>query len=304
MRNIQLKDGINISELSLGCMNLPLDDRTETEKIIRFALESGITHFDTADLYQFGQNEEVLGEVMKQFRSDYTFTIGTKGGNEFDAEKQEKIAWSPSASHIKNAVKDSLSRLGVESIDLYQLHGGTIEDNKDETISAFEDLKKEGLIKSYAISSIRLNVIDYYLKHSNISTLMMQFNPIDNRPLEVVRNLDEDVKILARGPVMKGLLSRNSRKVLDDKFAEGVLDYSYEELESAISRLGQINGDLTALSYAFLRHNNAAIVNGVSSLEQLEDNVESYMNMPDFTQEEYESILDAVKLIRYEEHRA
>ena len=304
MRNIQLKDGINISELSLGCMNLPLDDRTETEKIIRFALESGITHFDTADLYQFGQNEEVLGEVMKQFRSDYTFTIGTKGGNEFDAEKQEKIAWNPSASHIKNAVKDSLSRLGVESIDLYQLHGGTIEDNKDETISAFEDLKKEGLIKSYGISSIRLNVIDYYLKHSNISTLMMQFNPIDNRPLEVVRNLDEDVKILSRGPVMKGLLSSNSRKVLDDKFAEGVLDYSYEELESAISRLGQINGDLTALSYAFLHHNNAAIVNGVSSLEQLEDNVESYMNMPDFTQEEYESILDAVKLIRYEEHRA
>ncbi|WP_031544912.1 aldo/keto reductase [Salinicoccus luteus] len=304
MRNIQLKDDITLSELSLGCMNLPLDDRPETERIIRSALESGITHFDTADLYQFGENEKVLGEVMQQFRSDYAFTIGTKAGNEFDAEKQEKIGWNPSAAHIKNAVKDSLSRLGVEAIDLYQLHGGTIEDNKDETISAFEDLKKEGVIRSYGISSIRLNVIDYYLKHSNISTLMMQFNPIDNRPLEVAGKLDEDVKILSRGPVMKGLLSGNSRKVLENKFADGVLDYSYEELQETLGKLEQINGDLTALSYAFLRHNDAVIVNGVSSLSQLEANVESYRNMPKLTQQDYERILDAVKLIRYEEHRA
>ncbi|WP_342387001.1 aldo/keto reductase [Salinicoccus bachuensis] len=304
MRNIQLKDDITLSELSLGCMNLPLDDRSETEKIIRFALESGITHFDTADLYQFGENEKVLGEVMQQFRSDYTFTIGTKAGNEFDAEKREKIGWNPSASHIKSAVKDSLGRLGMEAIDLYQLHGGTIEDNKDETISAFEDLKKEGVIRSYGISSIRLNVIDYYLKHSDISTLMMQFNPIDNRPLEVADNLNKEVKILSRGPVMKGLLSGNSRKVLENKFEDGVLEYSYEELQDTISRLEKINGDLTALSYAFLRHNDAVIVNGVSSLAQLESNVESYRSMPELSQQEYENILDAVKLIRYEEHRA
>ena len=77
-----------------------------------------------------------------------------------------------------------------------------------------------------------------------------------------------------------------------------------EELQETLGKLEQINGDLTALSYAFLRHNDAVIVNGVSSLSQLEANVESYRNMPKLTQQDYERILDAVKLIRYGEHRA
>ena len=62
------------------------------------------------------------------------------------------------------SIKESLQRLDLEQLDLYMLHGGTIEDNKDETIEAFERLKEQGLIKAYGISSIRPNVIDYYLK--------------------------------------------------------------------------------------------------------------------------------------------
>ena len=61
------------------------------------------------------------------------------------------------------------------------MHGGTIDDPLDETISAFEELKSEGLVRAYGISSIRPNVINYYLEHSNIETIMNQFNLIDNR---------------------------------------------------------------------------------------------------------------------------
>ncbi|MFC3418163.1 aldo/keto reductase [Salinicoccus hispanicus] len=303
MKNIQLKDGINLSELSLGCMNLPLGDSNETKRIIGRALEAGITHFDTADLYQFGENEKAVGEALEKFRGDYNFTIGTKAGNEFDAARQEKIGWNPSASHIKEAVKQSLSRLGVEEIDLYQLHGGTIEDNKDETIGAFEDLKQEGLIRSYGISSIRPNVIDYYMEHSSISTLMMQFNPIDNRPLEILDSLNSDVTVLARGPVMKGLLSDNADKVLENKFADGVLEYSHPELHQTIRSLREVHSDLTALSYAFLHHHNAVVVNGVSSLSQLESNIDSYNRMPELSQDDLDKIMDAVKLMKYEAHR-
>ncbi|MHC0552366.1 aldo/keto reductase [Salinicoccus sp. CNSTN-B1] len=304
MRQLNLKDGLNISEFSLGCMNLPLDDKNEMEKIIQFALESGITHFDTADLYQFGKNEQELGKVLNAFRSTYDFTIATKGGNEFDQKTQEKVGWNPTPKHIKSAIKDSMHRLGVDHIDLYQLHGGTIEDNKDETISAFDDLKQEGVITSYGISSIRLNVIDYYLRHSDMSTIMMQFNPLDNRPLEVATTLKEDVTILARGPVMKGALSSSWRSVIEEKFPDGFLDYSYEDLKESLERLSEVDEDLTALSYAFLKYNEAAIVNGVSSLKQLESNIESYNKMPDLSQEEYKAVLDAVKIIKYEEHRA
>lgn len=302
MRNLNTKDGLSLSELSLGCMNLPTDDKAEAEKIIEAALSAGITYFDTADLYQFGENEQMVGEILNKYRSQYNFTIGTKVGNQFDAAKQEKIAWNPGASYIKEAVKDSLHRLGIDQIDLYQLHGGTIEDDKDETIQAFEDLKQDGVIRSYGISSIRMNVIDYYRKHSSMATLMMQFNPIDNRPLEVMETLG-DIRPLARGPVMKGLMSHKSSKVLEEKFESGILDYSKDELKESIDALARLNSDLTALSYAFLRKNNAVIVNGVSSLEQLNDNLKSYGKTEDLTEQEYSRILKAIKTLKYGEHR-
>lgn len=302
MRNLNTKDGISLSELSLGCMNLPIEDKVATEEIIESALEAGITYFDTADLYQYGRNEKLVGEILNKYRSQYNFTIGTKVGNEFDADKQEKISWNPKASYIKEAVKDSLHRLGMDQIDLYQLHGGTIEDDKDETIQAFEDLKQDGVIKSYGISSIRMNVIDYYKRNGSLATAMMQFNPIDNRPLEITESLG-DIRPLARGPVMKGLLSDKSAKVLEEKFKDGFLDYSKAELEKAIDTLSSIDSDLTALSYAFLRKNNTVIVNGVSSLKQLNDNMGSYDRTKNLTDDEYGRILDAVKTLKYGEHR-
>lgn len=302
MRNLNTRDGFTLSELSLGCMNLPIDDKIEAEKIIETALEAGITYFDTADLYQFGENEKLVGGILNKYRSQYNFTIGTKVGNQFDAATQKKVAWNPSTSYIKEAVKDSLHRLGMDQIDLYQLHGGMIEDDKDETISAFEDLKQDGIIKSYGISSVRMNVIDYYKKHSSIATLMMQFNPIDNRPLEVTESLG-DIRPLARGPLMKGLLSSNASNVLEEKFEEGVLDYSKNELKDTIEALASINADLAALSYAFLRKNNAVIVNGVSSLKQLNTNLESYDRTKNLTDDEYSRIIEAVKALKYGEHR-
>ena len=90
---------------------------------------------------------------------------------------------------LKESVKGSLKRLGLNHIDLYQLHGGTIDDPLDETISAFNELKQEGIIKAYGISSIRPNVIDYYLKHSEIETIMSQFNLIDNRPEQLLNDI-------------------------------------------------------------------------------------------------------------------
>lgn len=217
MKIIHSKDNQSFSQFSLGCMNLPLNDKNETEAIIEYALHNGITYFDTADLYQFGKNESLVGEILSKYRSQFEFTIGTKVGNSFSETKEEQLGWNPSAKHIKNSVKDSLYRLNVSHIDLYQLHGGTIEDNKDETIQAFEDLKRDGIIKSYGISSIRMNVIDYYLNNSNINTLMSQFNPIDNRPLEVLETLQKDIVFLARGPLMQGLLTDVYKSVLENK---------------------------------------------------------------------------------------
>ena len=303
MHNIISKDGQRFSQFSLGCMNLPLDNPKEVEAIVEYALSHDVNYFDTADFYQFGENEYVVGTILAKYRSQYNFTVGTKVGNSFDAKTKTPLGWNPSAAHIKRSVKDSLHRLNIKEIDLYQLHGGTIEDNKDETIQAFEDLKQEGVINSYGISSIRLNVIDYYLKNSNISTLMSQFNVIDNRPLETLETMPKDIVMLARGPLMQGLLTDNYESVLTDKHSDGVLGIPPDELLKQLKTLERKYGSLTELSYAFLAFHNAVIVNGVSSLSQLKENIEAFNKHQTLPIQDMKELHEDLNIIKYEEHR-
>lgn len=302
MINVQSNNNLKLSQVALGCMNLPLEDEIRTEEIIEYALSENINYFDTADLYQFGRNEEVVGKILNKYRSRNDFTIGTKVGNEFDRHLQQKIAWNPTAKYIKKQVKDSLHRLNVDRIDLYQLHGGTIEDDKDETIEAFEDLKAEGVIRSYGLSSIRPNVINYYIGNSNIDTLMLQFNPIDNRPLELMDAL-EDVVVMARGPLMQGLFTEKFAEVLQQKFPGGMFNYSSEELNAILVELMEASEDLSALSYRYILDSANIIVSGVSTLAQLENNMDSYRKSQGMNSSDFDEILQNFKKLRYEEHR-
>ncbi len=101
-------------------------------------------------------------------------------------------------------MKGSLKRLGLDHLDLYQLLA-VYDDPLDETISAFDELKQEGLVRACGISSIRPNVIDYYLKHSDIETLMSQFNLVDNRPEALLDDIHaQGLKCLHADPYLKG----------------------------------------------------------------------------------------------------
>ena len=153
-----------VTELGLGCMSIGTEEKAARE-IIETALDEGINYFDTADLYDFGENEKIVGTALKEVREHVI--LATKVGNRWKPD-QSGWSWDPSKPYIKEAVKQSLKRLGTDYIDLYQLHGGTIEDRIDETIEAFEELKSEGYIRYYGISSIRPNVIREYVKKSHM----------------------------------------------------------------------------------------------------------------------------------------
>ncbi|MDH8977457.1 aldo/keto reductase [Staphylococcus epidermidis] len=295
-----LKSGIEISELGLGCMSLGTDYK-KAQPIIESAIDNGITYFDTADIYDQGVNEEIVGKALKKYQNRDDIVIGTKVGNRLTDDGH--MTWDPSKKHIKESVKGSLKRLGLNHLDLYQLHGGTIDDPLDETISAFDELKQEGYIRSYGISSIRPNVIDYYLKNSQIETLMSQFNLIDNRPESLINDVhDKQVKILARGPVFKGLLTSKSVDVIDEKFKNGVLDYTQDELGSTIASIKELESNLTALSFKYLTSHDAmgSIIVGASSVEQLEENVRNYYK--EISLDQIKSARNRVKDIEYTQH--
>ena len=295
-----LKSGIEISELGLGCMSLGTDYK-KAQPIIESAIDNGITYFDTADIYDQGVNEEIVGKALKKYQNRDDIVIGTKVGNRLTDDGH--MTWDPSKKHIKESVKGSLKRLGLNHLDLYQLHGGTIDDPLDETISAFDELKQEGYIRAYGISSIRPNVIDYYLKNSQIETLMSQFNLIDNRPESLINDVhDKQVKILARGPVFKGLLTSKSVDVIDEKFENGVLDYTQDELGSTIASIKELESNLTALSFKYLSSHDAmgSIIVGASNVEQLEENVRNYYK--DISLDQIKSARNRVKDIEYTQH--
>ncbi|MGW7975900.1 aldo/keto reductase [Staphylococcus xylosus] len=302
MQKNVLRSGIEVSELGLGCMSLGTD-YNEAEPIIERAIEHGITYFDTADIYDKGINEDIVGKALKKYQDRDDIVIGTKVGNHL--AEDGSTFWDPSKTYIKEAVKDSLKRLGLNHLDLYQLHGGTIDDPLDETISAFDELKQEGLVRAYGISSIRPNVIDYYLKHSDIETLMSQFNLIDNRPEALLDDIHaQKVKVLARGPVFKGLLTSNSNQALDDKFAEGIFDYSYQELGETIASIKEIESNLTGLTFNYLTSHDAlgSIIVGASSVDQLDENVKNYQLSRDISLEQLKAARERVKNLEYNQH--
>ncbi|UOQ42637.1 aldo/keto reductase [Halobacillus salinarum] len=295
-----------VSEISLGCMSLGTD-KEKAKSIIDRALDAGINYLDTADLYNFGLNEQIVGEAIKGRRED--LILGTKVGNHF-TPGQEGWTWDPSKTHIKRGVKDSLQRLKTEYIDLYQLHGGTIDDPIDESIEAFEELKKEGYIRAYGISSIRPNVIKEYVEKSSIASVMMQYNALDRRPEEEVLELlgNHNISVLARGPLAKGMLSSKGEEKASKKAEEGFLDYSYEELMAIIKKWQDYASDdrsLTALALQYVLHHPtvATAVFGASSLEQLEDNL-SYLKASPLTEQIFGELQSMTSPITYQKHRS
>jgi aryl-alcohol dehydrogenase-like predicted oxidoreductase len=300
-RNRLGKSELMVSEIGLGCMSLGTD-KPKAIRIIHEALELGINFLDTADLYDAGLNEEIVGEALKGRRSDAV--LATKVGNR-RVPGREGWVWDPSKAYIKMAVKDSLRRLRTDYIDLYQLHGGTIDDPIDETIEAFEELKQEGAIRYYGISSIRPNVIREYVKRSGIVSVMVQYSILDRRPEESVLPLLEEngISAIARGPVAKGILTGQGR----EKAGGGYLDYSPDELIALLERLpaaGDSGRDIahTAIRYALSSPAVATAIPGASSLRQLAHNAEA-ARVPPLSAEEVEAIRRISRANRYEQHR-
>jgi aryl-alcohol dehydrogenase-like predicted oxidoreductase len=263
------------SEFGFGCMSLSPDLGDKNERILEAALDQGINYFDTADLYGFGWNEELIGKLLKNVRKD--IILATKGGNEWN-EEQNNWKWNPSKKYIKSAVKKSLQRLQTDYIDLYQLHGGTIEDPLDETIEAFDELVSEGIIRYYGISSIRPNTIHYFAENANIQSVMMQYSLLDRRPEELFDLFkSKNISVIARGPVAKGWLSS---KGYSKNHEDSYLSFQGSEIQKKLKEIEQnIRPDAelsqTALQFILSHEVVATAVAGASSVQQLLENIDA-----------------------------
>ena len=298
MEYVQLgKSDLQISRIAFGCMSLAGDD-ADNEKILHRAVDLGINLFDTADLYAKGMNEISVGKALKPFR-DKVY-LATKVGNQWRADGSG-WDWNPRKEYILAQAETSLQRLQTDHIDLYQLHGGTIDDPIDETIEAFELLKQQGKIRHYGISSIRPNVIREYIQRSNIVSVMMQYSLLDRRPEEACLSLlqEHTIGVLARGAVAQGLLVNKAPKAY--------LNYSPGEVEQAAAAVQSVsniqrNAAQTSLRFVLQHPAVSSAVAGIRTMQQLEEAVAA-LSAPMLTQQEITTLQSAVAANKYEQHR-
>jgi aryl-alcohol dehydrogenase-like predicted oxidoreductase len=278
--------------IGFGCMSLDPKSSDNIE-LLRSAVDKGITFFDTADLYDKGWNEEIVGKALSPVRSKVR--IATKVGNEWNKSGTD-WQWNPTKDYILNAVDKSLKRLQTDYIDLYQLHGGTLDDPIDETIEAFEILKEQGKILKYGISSIRPNVIREWIRRSNMSSVMMQYNLLDRRPEEECLDLlnKSDISVITRGTLAKGMLI--------DKPAKNYLGYSEKEVKLMQKAISKTDNPLsTSIQYVNQHLAVESAIIGIRTMEQLDKVIESQsVTIPSETLNELAGVLEPNV---YEKHR-
>ncbi|MBJ7538136.1 aldo/keto reductase [Marinomonas transparens] len=213
------KTGYQVSEIGLGCWQLgndfgPVEDQ-EASAILHTAVDQGISFFDTADVYGGGLSEQRIGQWRQSLSRQPI--IATKVGRD--------AALYPDAYNkaaIKKSLQASAKRLGVEVIDLAQLHCVPREVLFGGDIFAWmEDLKQEGIIKHFGASVEMLDEAIFCCAHPQLASLQILFNIFRQDAVDSLFPLAEqnEVGVIVRLPLASGLLS--GKMTLDHAFDKG-----------------------------------------------------------------------------------
>ncbi len=207
------KSGLEVSALGLGCMGLsfglgPAIEKSEAIKLIRAAVERGVTFFDTAEVYGPYVNEEVVGEALAPFRKDVV--IATKFG--FEADPRNDNKWTAANSrpdHIRAVVEASLKRLQIDAIDLYYQHRVDPNTPIEDTAGAVKDLIKAGKVKHFGLSEAGTKTIRRAHAVQPVTALQSEYSLFWREPEEsVIPTLEElGIGFVPFSPLGKGFLT-------------------------------------------------------------------------------------------------
>ncbi|HEX8743739.1 MAG TPA: aldo/keto reductase [Thermoleophilaceae bacterium] len=223
---------LTASEVAFGTWALGSTWWGETDdpdRLIGRALELGITFFDTGDVYGQGENERIVGKALAQAERD-SIQISTKFGYVLDSGRQEHAEgerphdWSP--QHTRRALEDSLSRLGTDYVDLYQLHNARMDAvDSDELFAELDALRDEGKIRHYGVAlgpAIGWREEGLHaLETRDIAALQTVYNLLEQEPGSDFLAAAErtGAGIMARVPTSSGLLE--DKYTLDTEFGPG-----------------------------------------------------------------------------------
>ena len=204
---------MHVSEISLGTWAFGDGWGTVSEDdalgALNRAVDLGVNFLDTADVYGDGRSEKLIARLLKDRPND-EILVATKAGRRLDPHTPEGYDYD----NLSAFVERSLNNLGVEALDLVQLHCPPTEVyRQDSTFEALDRLQEAGKIRNYGVSVEKVEEARMALDYPGVATVQIIFNVFRQKPAEEVFPLAEErsVGILARVPLASGLLSGKMR---------------------------------------------------------------------------------------------
>jgi 1-deoxyxylulose-5-phosphate synthase len=290
--------GLKVSRICLGAMTygdpawrswvLPED---ASRPFIRRALEHGINFFDTADMYSDGKSEEVLGRALKDFAPRDQVVVATKVYYEMSADPNAR---GLSRRHLLSSIDGSLRRLGMDYVDLYQIHRWDTETPIEETLRALDDIVRSGKVRYIGASSMMswqfakaLYLAD---RHGWARFVSMQnhynlaYREEEREMLPLCR--EEGIGVLPWSPLARGFLAGNRKRGSDrtatprdksDDFGHGLYftdpDYDVVERLVEVASEKRLPPAQIALAWLLRQPGVTAPIVGATKMEQLDQAV-------------------------------
>ncbi len=206
------KNGPLVSTIGLGCMGMSMGygpgDDAQSIKVIHRAIDLGVTLLDTADMYGWGHNEELIRKAIKGQRHE--ITLATKMGfARKDKGGTLDYCIDGSPAYVKEACDASLKRLGVETIDLYYLHRVDSKVPIEESIGAMADLVKAGKIRHIGMSEVKPSTLRRAAKVHPIAAVQTEYSLWERYPEhEIIPTCQElGIGFVAYSPLGRGFLT-------------------------------------------------------------------------------------------------
>jgi len=289
--------GVTVSELCLGCMSFGSSewrdwvlDEEAAREVIERAIDLGINFFDTANMYSQGESERVLGNVLDDYDRDEQ-VVATKV---FHPMGDDPNAQGLSRKAIEQELENSLDRLGMDTVDLYQIHRWDYDTPIEETLRALDDAVRRGQVRYVGASSMWAHQFADALHASDelglerFATMQDHYNLVYREEEREMLPLceKEGIGVMPWSPLARGYLTRPHEDI--DATTRGASEeYMYEhpyregggpEVNERVGELAAEKGVKRAqIALAWLLHKDTVTtpIVGTSSVEHLEDAVEA-----------------------------
>ena len=275
-----------VTAIGFGCMNLshaygPPQPRDIAERVIRKALDLGVTHFDTAALYGFGANEQLIGSLLAN-RPDHVI-VASKCGL-FGRDGKRVIDGRPEA--IRAICEQSLRNLQTDRIDLYYLHRWDQTVPIEDSVGALADLKRQGKIRAIGLSEVGATTLRKAHAVHPIAALQSEYSLWTRNPeiavLEECRKLG--VTLVAFSPLGRGFLAgrlQTPADLVDGDIRRTMPRFQSPNFEENLRRLdplAAIAADVgcsraqLALAWVLVRHPSTVVIPGTTRESHLVEN--------------------------------